>query len=88
MDKVDVSDVAFTGVDNFKIFFKFLTENGLLEKSAEYLKSIGIEEVAVSKIVIDELKSFIKSEYQKKQSGITRDADMVIECNCCRPTSC
>ena len=63
-----------TGIDNFKIFIKFLAENDLVEKAAADLKAKGHEKIRVSIEVVKDLQAFIKQEYAAKSN---KAADMV-----------
>ena len=66
-----------TGIDNFKIFVKFLAEYDLIDKAADHLKSKGHDKMRVSIEVVQEIQQFIKQEFEARGEK-NRAADMVI----------
>jgi hypothetical protein len=67
-----------TGIDNFKIFIKFLAENDLIEKAANHLKAKGHDKIRVSIEPILEIQAFIKEEFESR-GEVSKSAQMIIQ---------
>lgn len=69
--------VSETGIENFRIFLKFLADNNLIDEAAEYLKEKGHTNVRVSIEVIKDVQEFIQKEFEKR-GEVTAAAQAVI----------
>ena len=67
-----------TGIENFRIFLKFLADNNLIDDAASYLKSKGHERVRVSIEVIQDVQQFLREKYEAAGT-MTPEAKIVID---------
>jgi hypothetical protein len=72
----DPTKLTETGIDNFKIFVKFLAERDLLDQVTADLKSKGHEKIQVSIEVVQDIQAFLRTQFTAKAD---KAADMVIQ---------
>lgn len=66
-----------TGIENFRIFLKFLADNNLIDEAAKYLTEKGHTNVRISLEVIKDVQEFIQKEFENR-GEVTAEAQAVI----------
>ncbi|EPG6461409.1 hypothetical protein ACTM7X_16830 [Citrobacter braakii] len=67
-----------TGVDNFAIVIKFLSENNLIDEAVNYLKNNGHTNIRVSIEAVEDIQKFLSEKYPSSSSS---KADAIINCS-------